>query len=158
MAFEELRKCSEKGEINYPYGTREIISVIKHLHRFPSDSISVALSNVLSFDTTDQISKKYIEKAFKKVGIDLDLKSILDLNDRLIVNDIYGNNNNNQKNKLKSEIGKIIENNRKLGEMKHGKIDPQNNPHSGGNTWAGGSLLLLFIIYYLLFIIIYNFK
>lgn len=25
----------------------------------------------------------------------------------------------------------------KLGDPKYGKVDPNNAPHSGGNTWAG---------------------
>ena len=25
------------------------------------------------------------------------------------------------------------------GEPKHGKVDPDNKPHVGGNTWAGGT-------------------
>ena len=26
-----------------------------------------------------------------------------------------------------------------IGSPKHGKVDPNNKPHVGGNTWAGGS-------------------
>ena len=26
-----------------------------------------------------------------------------------------------------------------VSEPKHGKIDPDNTPHVGGNTWAGGT-------------------
>ena len=26
-----------------------------------------------------------------------------------------------------------------LSEPKHGKVDPDNKPHVGGNTWAGGT-------------------
>lgn len=26
-----------------------------------------------------------------------------------------------------------------VSEPKHGKVDPENKPHVGGNTWAGGT-------------------
>lgn len=32
--------------------------------------------------------------------------------------------------------------NTSLSEPKHGKDDPENKPHTGGNTWAGGVRIL----------------
>jgi hypothetical protein len=31
------------------------------------------------------------------------------------------------------------DNDRQATKPKHGKVDPANSPHVGGNTWAGGS-------------------
>ena len=31
-----------------------------------------------------------------------------------------------------------------LSDPKHGKDDPENKPHTGGNTWSGGVRILLF--------------
>lgn len=37
------------------------------------------------------------------------------------------------------QITKERESGRKAEGPKHGKIDPKNAPHHGGNTWAGGT-------------------
>lgn len=37
------------------------------------------------------------------------------------------------------QITKERESGRKADGPKHGKIDPKNAPHHGGNTWAGGT-------------------
>ena len=130
-AFDELRDYAEHGMIAYPYSTRECVSVAKHLSKFPNDSISTALSNVLAFDSYDEQAKQYITDTFKKYQLPLD-SSVLHSNSRKVVNQIVPGND---------ELNMWIEyqNSRETTSPKHGKEDPDNTPHVGGNTWAGGT-------------------
>ena len=45
----------------------------------------------------------------------------------------------NKDEKLHLEFGKDDFDGSKLGQPKFGKTDPENRPHVGGNTWAGGT-------------------
>lgn len=49
-AFGSLRKLSDQGIISYPYSTRELVNIVKHLEKFPDDSLSSVLTNVSDFD------------------------------------------------------------------------------------------------------------
>ena len=48
--FSELRRMSEQGGIAYPYSTREAVSLVKHIERFPHDGLLGAAENVFAFD------------------------------------------------------------------------------------------------------------
>lgn len=50
-AFGSLRELSDQGLISYPYSTRELVNVVKHLEKFPNDSLSAVLANVYDFDS-----------------------------------------------------------------------------------------------------------
>lgn len=130
-AFDELRELAEHGIIAYPYSTRECVSVVKHLHKYPNDSISQALSNVLAFDTFDEQAKKYIIEIFNKNQLQLE-DFVLFSNSRNFINTLDWKNKN---------LNMWIEydKSREATSPKHGKEDPDNNPHVGGNTWAGGT-------------------
>lgn len=132
QAFDELRRLAEHGQLAYPYGTRECISVVKHMSRFPQDSVSEALSNVLAMDTYDREAKKYITSVFEKIGITLDA-SLLYGSDRAVVN------SPEYLEARKYQMWVEHENTREAAGPKHGKEDPKNEPHVGGNTWAGGT-------------------
>lgn len=49
-AFGSLRQLSDQGVISYPYSTRELVNIVKHLEKFPEDSLASVLSNVSDFD------------------------------------------------------------------------------------------------------------
>ncbi len=49
-AFAEIRRLVDDGTLSYPYSTRELVSVVKHLERFPQDGLTMALRNVFDFD------------------------------------------------------------------------------------------------------------
>jgi hypothetical protein len=38
-AFKELRKMVDEGKLSYPYSTRELVGIVRHLRRFPDDSL-----------------------------------------------------------------------------------------------------------------------
>ena len=49
-AFGLLRDYSDQGLINYPYSTRELVNIVKHLQKYPDDSLSSVLTNIADFD------------------------------------------------------------------------------------------------------------
>jgi MoxR-like ATPase len=67
-AFGALRDLSDQGLINYPYSTRELVNIVKHLEKFPHDSLSNVLANVYDFDSfgLDQ-SNDLLKNTFKEV-------------------------------------------------------------------------------------------
>jgi hypothetical protein len=139
-AFCELRKLVDEGVLAYPYSTRECVNIVKHLQSFPSDDVNEALENIFSFDYLDDSAKKHIVEVFNRNRIRLKNFNVYERRER-------------QKKKPPLEI---TYNPRKpppvhltsfavplillqIGAPKHGKVDPMNVPHVGGNTWAGGT-------------------
>lgn len=68
-SFNELRALVDEGLINYPYSTRELVSVVKHLERYPDEGLPKALANVFDFDDFDNETRKLVENVFAKNGI-----------------------------------------------------------------------------------------
>jgi len=115
--------------LSYPYSTRELVNIARHLQNYPTDDLSIILDDVFSFDAYDEDIKSYIIETFRKHGLPIgSLRSNETPTQKL--------ENLGQKNKV--EINYSDEN--KTSSMpKHGKEDPDNMPHVGGNTWAGGT-------------------
>ncbi|KAI1792782.1 AAA domain-containing protein [Ganoderma leucocontextum] len=124
-AFHDLRRAYEAGTLTYPYSLRELLNLVRHMQAYPSDSLEVALRNVFDFDVykPETISKlgdilDHHGLAVKKLGInaarEATEKQILDL-----------------KFEPKGDSS--------LNGPKLGKEDPNNEAHTGGNTWAGGT-------------------
>ncbi|KAJ3272681.1 von Willebrand factor A domain-containing protein 8 [Terramyces sp. JEL0728] len=67
-AFTDLRKLVDDGMINYPYSTRELVNVVRHLELYPGEGISRALKNVFDFDLTDDV-KDLIFETMSKNGL-----------------------------------------------------------------------------------------
>ncbi|GFY55984.1 von Willebrand factor A domain-containing protein 8 [Trichonephila inaurata madagascariensis] len=67
--FGELRSLSDAGQISYPYSTREVVNIIKHLNKFPDEGIPFVLKNVFDFDSYSLELKETINDIFKKHGI-----------------------------------------------------------------------------------------
>jgi len=49
-AFNELRNLVEEGQILYPYSTRELVNIVRHLQSYPKDNVGTILQNVFDFD------------------------------------------------------------------------------------------------------------
>ncbi len=64
-AFGSLRELSDQGLISYPYSTRELVNIAKHLEKFPGDSLSNVLANVYDFDFFSEQSD--LKSTFKEV-------------------------------------------------------------------------------------------
>ncbi|XP_072949521.1 von Willebrand factor A domain-containing protein 8 [Epargyreus clarus] len=122
-AFAVLRDMADQGQLTYPYSTRELVNIVKHLQKYPEEDLATAIGNVFDFDRyskdmadtllevlhssglpTDGVLEGRSKEALKKIQMTIDRKSGLD-----------------------------------TSSPKHGKEDPDNQPHVGGNTWAGGT-------------------
>lgn len=68
-AFDELRTLSDEGKLSYPYSTRELAAVIKHMERFPTDGVDRILRNVFDFDNYSQDERETLIQVFNKHGI-----------------------------------------------------------------------------------------
>lgn len=49
-AFGELRSMADQGLVSYPYSTREVVNIVKHLQKFPKESLNSVVQNVFDFD------------------------------------------------------------------------------------------------------------
>ncbi|ETW77425.1 hypothetical protein HETIRDRAFT_156533 [Heterobasidion irregulare TC 32-1] len=123
--FDDLRKGYDDGSLTYPYSLRELIAIVRHMRTYPTDTLDHALRNVFDFDVhkPDAIDKlaailEHHGLQVKRLGLDAGRdaaqKRVLD---------------------LKFEPKGSTD----LDKPKFGKEDPNNEPHHGGNTWAGGS-------------------
>ena len=57
-AFRDLRAQVDLGKISYPFSTRELVNLVRHIARFPGDPIAAVLENVFAFDAFDAQSVK----------------------------------------------------------------------------------------------------
>uniref|UniRef100_A0A915HU87 ATPase dynein-related AAA domain-containing protein n=1 Tax=Romanomermis culicivorax TaxID=13658 RepID=A0A915HU87_ROMCU len=67
--FHQLRVMYEQGSLNYPYSTRELVSVVKHLQQYPNDPLSRVVGNVFDFDNFDKSTREAIFDILSKNGI-----------------------------------------------------------------------------------------
>ncbi|GAB1605806.1 von Willebrand factor A domain-containing protein 8-like [Argonauta hians] len=71
LAFGELRTLADQGLINYPYSTREVVNVIKHLQKFPHEGLPTVLKNVFDFDAYNEEMRGTVIDTMTKHGIPL---------------------------------------------------------------------------------------
>eukprot|EP00668_Euglena_longa_P001746 GGOE01002056.1.p1 GENE.GGOE01002056.1~~GGOE01002056.1.p1 ORF type:complete len:1414 (-),score=516.23 GGOE01002056.1:25-4002(-) len=121
-AFTKLGALVDKGMLSYPYSLREMVNVVKHLQRYPFDGLEAALSNVFHFDRHDPTTYRVLAELFQKFGVKLG----------------YGPVGPRFVEPLQIEFLHSA-NPPPIGDLKHGKEDPDNSPHVGGNQWAGGT-------------------
>lgn len=124
-AFAELRTMADVGQLTYPYSTREVVNIIKHLQKYPNEDMAELVGNVLDFDRYSPEALDQVTSVLQKYGLPIESYA---------------------KNELaairrQKEIQLTVERTSGLSvsNPKHGKVDPKNEPHVGGNTWAGGS-------------------
>ncbi|KAJ3013283.1 hypothetical protein NUW54_g1635 [Trametes sanguinea] len=124
-AFHDLRKAYEAGTVTYPYSLRELLNLVRHMQAYPDDSLEVALRNVFDFDVykPDTIAK---------------LADILDHHGLVVKNLGIGAARETAKKKVR-DVKFEPKGDTSLSQPKYGKEDPNNQPHTGGNTWAGGT-------------------
>lgn len=135
-SFAQLRQLNEQGDLQYPFSVREAVSIIKHVEKYPQDSIAAAIESVIAFDSLLPRTRSRIAAVFQKHGLFVPL-TLNDCNALL--------NQGMPEEELRNAVFKP--NARKYGlhsvprtgldSPKHGKEDRKNEPHVGGNTWAG---------------------
>ncbi|GMT32324.1 hypothetical protein PFISCL1PPCAC_23621 [Pristionchus fissidentatus] len=75
-AFDDLRRMADDGSLQYPYSTREIVAVAKHLNEFPDDAITEVVRNVFDFDQYSSDRLETVESVFQKHGIPLGVQKV----------------------------------------------------------------------------------
>lgn len=124
-AFAELRSMADIGHLNYPYSAREVVNIVKHLQKYPNEDMNELIGNVLDFDRYSPDALEQVTEVLQKHGLAIE---------------------NYAKNELTAiraqrQIQLSVEHTsgKSVSQPKHGKEDPDNKPHVGGNTWAGGT-------------------
>merc|ERR1712013_665878 len=67
-AFSELRAMADEGSITYPYSTREVVNIVKHLQRFPVDGLGTVVRNVFDFDGYSKEVRDTLTEVLHKHG------------------------------------------------------------------------------------------
>ncbi|XP_058132611.1 von Willebrand factor A domain-containing protein 8 [Dasypus novemcinctus] len=73
-AFGELRSLADQGIINYPYSTREVVNIVKHLQKFPTEGLSSVVRNVFDFDSYNSDMREILINTLHKYGIPIGAK------------------------------------------------------------------------------------
>ncbi|GFG34443.1 hypothetical protein Cfor_05032 [Coptotermes formosanus] len=68
-AFGELRHMADQGLVQYPYSTREVVSIVKHLQEFPNESLASVVRNVFDFDNYSKEVQEILVQTLHKHGI-----------------------------------------------------------------------------------------
>merc|ERR1712079_132518 len=68
-SFSELRTMADEGQIHYPYSTREVVNIVKHLQRFPDDGLGTVVRNVFDFDGYSKEVRDTLTEVLHKHGI-----------------------------------------------------------------------------------------
>uniref|UniRef100_T1INA4 von Willebrand factor A domain-containing protein 8 n=1 Tax=Strigamia maritima TaxID=126957 RepID=T1INA4_STRMM len=68
-AFSELRSMADEGLIAYPYSTREVVNIVKHLETYPNEGLATVVRNVFDFDPYDNETWDTLLKTLHKHGI-----------------------------------------------------------------------------------------
>lgn len=117
--WQDLNKAHQKGVLAYPFSIREAVSVVRHLSEYPGDGLDGAIENVVAFDRFDAALMKQLAAIFQQHDVKLPATKT----------GLVGG----------GREGGISTPKTRTSSPKHGKEDPNNEPHVGGNTWAGGT-------------------
>lgn len=124
-AFGELRSMADTSQISYPYSTREVVNIVKHLNKYPKENVSELIGNVLDFDRHSPESLDQVTSVLIKHGIEIESYAKNELAEL------------RRQKQLQVSVDRYS--GKDVSSPKHGKVDEKNEPHVGGNTWAGGS-------------------
>ncbi|KAI8437077.1 hypothetical protein MSG28_010437 [Choristoneura fumiferana] len=123
QAFAVLRDMADQGQLTYPYSTRELVNIVKHLQKYPSEDLASAISNVFDFDRYSKEMADTLLEVLHASG--LPTEGVLEGRSKEALK------------KLQMTIERTS--GKDVSSPKYGKDDPENKPHVGGNTWAGGT-------------------
>ncbi|XP_049790817.1 von Willebrand factor A domain-containing protein 8 [Schistocerca nitens] len=68
-AFGELRSMADQGLVQYPYSTREVVNIVKHLQVFPHEGLVSVVRNVFDFDSYSPEAQETVIQILQKHGI-----------------------------------------------------------------------------------------
>ncbi|KAJ8030585.1 von Willebrand factor A domain-containing protein 8 [Holothuria leucospilota] len=69
LAFSELRNMADQNLISYPYSTREVVNMVKHLQKFPTEGLAQVVSNVFDFDAYNKEVQEQVTSVLHNHGI-----------------------------------------------------------------------------------------
>jgi len=131
-AFQDLRKEFDAGALSYPFSLRELLALVRHLRRYPSEPLEQALRNIFDFDASSRpetldalmtVLRRH-KLGVRFVGMDAVRGQELPEGELRKAGEISFD---------PEKEGRDTD----LGGPKYGKTD--NEEHHGGNTWAGGT-------------------
>ncbi|GAA5845377.1 hypothetical protein JCM3766R1_006337 [Sporobolomyces carnicolor] len=133
QAFQDLRLAFEAGNVSYPFSLRELIALVRHMGRFPEESIEDALRNIFDFDVHSPGTLDALHDVLRRYKLGVE---------RVGIDAVRGNGRNDRKDlgtpEKKPEIVEFEpKGDTSLTEPKFGKVDDQE--HFGGNTFNGGT-------------------
>lgn len=67
--FRDLRNLVDEGLLSYPYSTRELVNIVKHLQKYPEDGLVTTIENVFSFDGYDSQLLQHLTQVFHRHGL-----------------------------------------------------------------------------------------
>ncbi|TRY92386.1 hypothetical protein DNTS_024700 [Danionella cerebrum] len=73
-AFGDLRAMADQGAIPYPYSTREVVNIVKHMQKFPDEGLANVLRNVFDFDSYNKDTREVLITTLHKHGIPIGAK------------------------------------------------------------------------------------
>lgn len=124
--FSDLRQEYASGALGYPFSSRDAVAIVKHLAAHPLDGLAVSAENVLDFDRLSPASLRHALSIFARNGITFE-RAKAERSGSGVVSI------------LRQRVGTSSAPRTDVGLPKRGKLDPDNKPHVGGNTWAGGT-------------------
>jgi len=65
-AFGDLRQLFNKNLVSYPYSTREVVNIIKHLQTYHQDTLLDAIRNIFDFDCYSKEAQEVITNILDK--------------------------------------------------------------------------------------------
>eukprot|EP00854_Cymbomonas_tetramitiformis_P001380 gene1380-1983_t len=121
--FQDLRSQVDAGSMAYPYSTRELVALVKHIQAHPGDPMEVVLENVFGFEVFDESLRMVLEATIARYGLLPEgefprSRSIPGAKKEPLILEYKGG--------------------KKSSAPKHGR-ETDGKPHVGGNTWAGGT-------------------
>ena len=120
-----------------------LVSYFSSLQSYPQDGIAGAVEGMLGFDAMNPNLRDLVAEAFRKFGFHVPPIARSRASDGSDGSSGAGGGGSGGSGTQPIRItgGNSRQSKPKtgLGNPKHGKIDPKNDPHVGGNTWAGGS-------------------
>jgi len=140
-SFDHLRSLADRGEISYPYSTREAVAVVKHLQQYPEDGVVAAIHNVLDYDSFD-VGYNTIGKVFNLFGIDMSSYASWQAAQARMQAKANGDGGGRPlaiEYTQQRDAEGTSSSPPPLSMPKVGKWDENNEAHVGGNQWAGGT-------------------
>eukprot|EP00301_Raphidiophrys_heterophryoidea_P006912 c12743_g1_i1.p1 GENE.c12743_g1_i1~~c12743_g1_i1.p1 ORF type:complete len:1447 (+),score=378.72 c12743_g1_i1:119-4342(+) len=131
--FASLRRLADQGVLSYPYSSRELVHIARHLQRYPEDPVEHACGNVFAFDMHDPDARRLLHDELHKVG--LTLSASWEPPKKADGEGGPGGKGSSDKLRLTLQRSGAPD----ATMPKRGKDDPKNEPHVGGNTWFGGT-------------------